>query len=648
MKKRFLIVCCIFNLLFISGIKASVGPIDTTIKHDVTLGYTLGMLSPFNIWEKESWKVDTSIDDLEYYTSHYSLGNPGLPLVPVIFNCTPSPLGFYYGPDYLSSYFKNDSTLRYYNTRAPYLNFFYVTDPTIHQFLDLTLTQNFGKKLNVAIGFKRVRSDGIYLNQSSNLNQLNVTLNYRSKRYMLLFDAIYNASKFDQNGGIYNDSNFINPNYSSERLATPVNLASARSTERQTSFRLQQFYFYGYNSPDSGKEDPLMYVSHTARISGNSRIYNDYTIADDSSGFYPRFYNNVDTTYDSLRYDQFINDFSIGSAKGWNKILKWDAGIEDQWVHFTEYGGISGRTKNETDTLLYKLLHDSVFSNVIVHARAYNTFANGHILFDAEGSDIFAGTQHGDIQGSAHLGWKPDSLRLIKLSEQYSYQTPGLIYELYSGNNFEWQNNFNKITTITSSLVYEDAQWHVNLGGEVSQVQNMVYFAPATLNSIPLQTQDLINIYKAYITKNFTIGKWHLNTKEIFQYVKDASTIAKDYEPIYLPKLVAENSVFYENYLFKHHMLLRVGVDVFYNSSYYVYAYQPVISQYYVQNNVKMGNYFYFDPFITFRIRTFRMFLKMENVTSPFLQTSSFYGYALHYPMPDQVLRFGINWDFWN
>jgi hypothetical protein len=30
------------------------------------------------------------------------------------------------------------------------------------------------------------------------------------------------------------------------------------------------------------------------------------------------------------------------------------------------------------------------------------------------------------------------------------------------------------------------------------------------------------------------------------------------------------------------------------------------------------------------------------------LQTNVFYGYALHYPMNDQVLRFGISWDFWN
>jgi len=622
MGKRIVSAYLFISFFFVSLVKAySIAPVDTTIRHDVTLGYTRAMLSPYNIWEKESWKVDTNLNNLEHYTTHYSLGNPGLPYVPVIFNTAPAPLGFYYGPDYLSGYFKNDESLMYYNTRAPYLNFFYVTDPQIHQFLDLILTQNFGKKLNVAIGFKRVRSEGIYL---------------------LLFDGIYNSSKIQQNGGLQNDSYFTNPNFTSQqRTSDPVNLFSARTTERQTSMRVQQFFFFGFGGSDTIKENPLMYVSHTMRLSGNSNIYSDYTIANDSSGFYPHFYHDVDSTYDSLRYNQFVNDFSIGSAKGWNTILKWDAGVQDQWVHFMDYSATKVHRSGIIDTNIRVMYRDSVFSNLMFHARVYNTYANGHILFDAEGSDIFQGMQHGDMQGSAHLGLKPDSLRLLKLSLDYSLQTPALIYDLYDGNNYQWLNHFSKITTTTASLVYEDAKWHLSIGGSVTQILNDVYFSPAALGTIPAQTQDPITVYKVFIAKDFRVGKWHLDTKEIMQSVTPN-------EPIHLPNLVAENSLYYQNYLFQHHLLLRVGVDVFYNTAYYVYGYQPVFSQYYVQNDVKMGNYFYFDPFVSFRIKTFRMFLKMENVTSSFLQTNKFYGYALHYPMPDQVLRFGISWDFWN
>src|SRR4029077_299653 len=121
-----------------------------------------------------------------------------------------------------------------------------------------------------------------------------------------------------------------------------------------------------------------------------------------------------------------------------------------------------------------------------------------------------------------------------------------------------------------------------------------------------------------------------------------------DNVPIHLPQFVADNSIFYQNFLFQGHLLLKAGIDVFYNTAYYAYAYMPVFNQFYVQNQTKLGGYVYLDPFVSFRIKTFRMFVKMENASSGLLQTTTYYGYALHYPMNDRVLRFGISWDFWN
>jgi len=642
MKRKLLIsfsFCCLF---FALQTKADEMPIDTTIKHNVTDIYTEGMLVPFNIWQQNSYSVDTTLDYLENYTTHYNLGNPGLPAVPVIFNSTPNPLGFYYGNDHISQYVRNDTSVRYFDTRAPYLNFYYVTDPQIHQFLDLTLTQNFGKKLNVAIEFHRLRSEGTYLNQGSNDNQLTLTTSYRTKRYMLLFDGIYNIFKVNQNGGVQNDTDFANSNFTSDRTTVPVYLATARTTTIKTSLRLQQYYFFGYKSGDTDKVNPLMYISHCGTISGNSNLFSDLTYYQDSALFYHNTYHNLSETYDSLHYNQFTNDFSIGSAKGWSTILRWDAGIKQQWVHFTDYI-LTQHGKDSAITYSTDMYRDSVFSNLTAHARIYNTYLNGHILFDVSGAEIFSGTQKGDEQGSINLGYRFDSLRMIKLSANYSLQTPALIYDLYDGNNFQWMNHFGKTTTNSYSIMYMDAKWHFSLGGEVTQVQNIVYFATDDIpnSAAPAQFPGAINIMQVCFQKNFTLGKWHLNTKEIYQNVPTNI-------PIHLPSWVTENSVFYENYLFHHHMLLKTGVDVFYNTSYYVDGYQPIFNQFYLQGNQKLGNYVYFDPFVSFRIKTFRMFIKMENVTSGLLQKQAFYGYALNYPMPDRVLRYGISWDFWN
>ncbi len=644
MKLRLALLFCLLSLLFGSVAHAnSPLPVDTTIKHTITEIYTEKDLVPYNIWQTKKYAdVDTTIDRLEFYTTHYTLGNPGLPYVPVIFNSTPQPLGFFYGYDHLTDYVRNDTSVRYYTTRAPYLNFFYITDPMIHQFLDLSLTQNFGKKLNIALEFHRLRSQGDYINQGSNDNQLALTVNYRTKRYMLLFNGIYNIYKIGQNGGVQADSAFFNPSYTSNRQDVPVYLSQARSMFIKTELRLQQFYFFGYKSGDTVKTNPLFYISHCSSLSGSSNVYVDHTLYNDSDNFYRHTYRYDSATYDSLRYNEFNNDFTIGSASGWHSFLKWDLGVKDQWVHFTDYV-LTKHPEGTAEDTTKDMYRDSIFSNLIAHARVYNTYDNGHILFDAAGSYIFSGTQKGDEQGSADLGIRFDSLRLLKFSGNYSLQTPALLYDMYDGNNYQWMNHFAKTTTSTASVMYTDAKWHLTLGGEVTEMQNMAYFTNTGLinDALPAQYNGVVNIMKANIEKDFRVGKWHFNTKEIYQYVPNGA-------PIHLPTWVAENSLFYENNLFHHHLLLKVGIDTYYNTAYYVYGYQPVYNQFYLQGQTKMGNYIYVDPFVAFRVKTFRMFLKLENAAEGLLQPNVFYGYAVNYPMPDRVLRFGISWDFWN
>jgi hypothetical protein len=146
-------------------------------------------------------------------------------------------------------------------------------------------------------------------------------------------------------------------------------------------------------------------------------------------------------------------------------------------------------------------------------------------------------------------------------------------------------------------------------------------------------------VYCAGITKDFKVYKFHWVTSEKVQYLADTV-------PLRLPRLVTENSIFLETYLFHHALFLRFGADFYYNTAYYGYAYMPVTDQYYLENSTKLGNYLYVDPFVSFRIKTFRMFVKFENVTEG-LAPENYY-YALRYPMPDRTIRFGIAWDFWN
>jgi hypothetical protein len=628
----------IFSLLLLLAANPALADKSDTVKgkkRPLTYSYTESMFAPNNIWAQNGWQTmhptDTTLNNFEIYTTHYNLGNTGLPYVPVLFNADLQPLGFYYGQDYVSNNFYSDSSLRYFDTRAPYVQFYYVSDPQIHQFFRFTYAQNIGKNFNISLGFKRIRSEGNYLNQSTNMNQLTLDATYHTKHYLAFADIIYTVHKFQQNGGI--DSALGNPNYT-DRQTMPVGLNYATSEIFEQSFHIQQYYFLGFRTIDSLKEKPLLYVSHSLRIAGHSNVFTDNNI--DDSNFY-QYKIHAPLSYDSLRYNEFSNDLSIGSGAGWTNFLRWDAGVKDQWIHFRDFVGTNPQeTEFGTIELTNKLLTDTVMYNLIAHGRIYSSLDSGKILFDASGQYIFQGMQQGDEQGLVQLGIKLDSSRFLKLSGSYSYQAPPFLYQLYQGNNFDWRHQLPNTTNSNIALNYFDRKWKLGITLQATQITNMVYLDST---AVPRQYHPKFNVYTAGITKDFKIYKFHWVTSEKLQYVADSI-------PLKLPRLVTENSVFFETYLFHHALFMRLGADFYYNTAYLGYAYMPITDQYYLENSTKFGNYLYIDPFVSFRLKTFRIFVKLENATAGL--TPENYFYALRYPMPDRTLRFGIVWDFWN
>jgi len=633
----------IFSVLLLFTVKPALADKSDTVKskykRPLTYSFTESMVAPGNIWAQNGWQnmhtTDTTLNNFEIYTCQYTLGNTGLPYVPVLFNPSLQPIGFYYGQDYVSNNFYADSSVRYFDSRAPYTQFYYVSDPQIHQFFQFTHAQNFGKKLNISIGFKRIRSEGNYLNQSTNLNQFTITANYHTKHYLVFADLLYDVYKFQQNGGIKADTDLGSALYS-DRQTVPINLNYATTEMFEQSVHLQQYYFLGFKKADTGKENPLFYISHSFKMAGHSNVFSDNSTSD-SAFFQPQLHMyKSPITYDSLRYIEIDNDISIGSGKGWTNFLNWEVGVKDQWIYFRDFIGTFNNTYGTEIPAYTYDISDTVFNSLIAHARIYHSFDSGKFLFDAAGQYIFAGSQQGNEQSTVQIGYKIDSTRFFKLSGSFSYQAVPFIYELYQGNNINWMNQFNNTTTSTLTFSYYDKKWKLGITLQATRMSNMVYF---DTNAVPNQYNPSFMVYCGGITKDFKFHKFHWTTSEKFQSVANSV-------PLRLPWLVTENSVYFESYLFRHALLLRVGVDLYYNPSYYGYAYMPVTDQYYLENSTKLGNYLYVDPFVSFRIRTFRMFVKYENSTEG-LEPYNYY-YALNYPMPDRTLRFGIAWDFWN
>ena len=86
-------VYLIFSVLLLLAARPALADKGDTArgkKRPLTYSYTESMFAPANIWAQNGWQnmhpTDTTLNNFEIYTTHYQLGNTGLPYVPVVFN----------------------------------------------------------------------------------------------------------------------------------------------------------------------------------------------------------------------------------------------------------------------------------------------------------------------------------------------------------------------------------------------------------------------------------------------------------------------------------------------------------------------------------------------------------------------------------
>ena len=72
----------------------------------------------------------------------------------------------------------------------------------------------------------------------------------------------------------------------------------------------------------------------------------------------------------------------------------------------------------------------------------------------------------------------------------------------------------------------------------------------------------------------------------------------------------------------------------------------PATTIMYLQDDISIGNFPYFNFFVDLKIDDFVFFVRLENITQ------GMFGYNYYaaplYPLPDFAFRFGATWRFFN
>ena len=219
--------------------------------------------------------------------------------------------------------------------------------------------------------------------------------------------------------------------------------------------------------------------------------------------------------------------------------------------------------------------------------------------------------------------------------------------------NYNWYNpnlKDEEISKASLGISYKD---FVNLTGEYYLINNYTFFRETANElsgeydflriAIPNQSINEIKYYKVKLYSNIPIGKFSIiNTA---QYQKKEQLLEfGELAAVNIPEWITRNTIMYSSKLFNNSLYIQTGVTFNYFTKFWANYYNPLISEFVVQNYKEIGEFPRFDFFFNAKIQQTRVFIKVEHLNS------SFSGYDYYSdpftPYRDLSVRFGLVWNF--
>ena len=519
--------------------------------------------------------------------------------------------------------------INYYSVATPITELYFKTVMQQGQSIDALITVNTSERFNFSVAFKGLRSLGRYINQLTSTGNFRFTSSYNTlnKRYFLQVHFTGQDLLNGENGGLTNVADFTseNPDFDN-RERIEVYLRDAES------FLKGKRYFFDHsfriNANDVANN---LYITHQFNYETKFFEYNQKTIESTigTTKFkrfgdayvlanlkdqtrYNRMYNKVGVIYENKtlgKFQFFAEDFRYNYY--YNRVLILNSGVVPSKIsqEINTIGGQYEYRKNKWNGIF-------TASNSISKQPMSNLDAKLHYKLNDENEFIF-------------------QYQLIS-------KIPDVSYNLYQSDfiDYNWSNDFRN-EKINNFEATAKTQW-LTASVQVSSLNDHLYFSNDGIGNqqliSPKQYAETINYLSVKASREFKWWKLALDNTILYQKVDQQDAILN------VPQIVTRNSLYFTNYFFKKALYLQTGFTVNYFTKYYINDYNPVITEDFVQNEVKVGDFPLIDFFINARIRQTRIFLKAEHFNSK--MTGNNFLTAPNYPYRDFTIRFGLVWTF--
>ncbi len=527
---------------------------------------------------------------------YQDLGNLGTARRNLYFQL-PTQTGVQLGLKAFTSYGFAPERIKYFDTQSPYSALYYVQGSKGQQIFDATFNRNINSRCGIGFDFNRVVSNqqGGASFEENHTNGFNFEVHghFTSKedKYNLLANYIHFKHSITELGGAVIDSG-------------------------ETKASLFDFTNVDYQLTDVETQD----ARHTVHI------YQDYK-------FSPKI--KVFNTLESNRvHFGYLDESPASNLAYYTNYYGTDTSTIDQTVAYKSYTGQLG--VGFTDSL----------QTILVYSRA-NTFLFDHINSTTSNweNQFFLGGRYVNRFVSSKVEFSSDAnvdaaikVRLgeLKLEGRYLIYSPNLIQRHFSGELFQWTNNFGnqKALQVTGSYKLEKGSFTLEPAIAYKQLQNYIYFDQ---NGAP----DQLSTTEVVINPECYIG-WSPGRFKMFNRTTGFSS---SNDVLRAPALFNHTRIYFESILYSSPF--QIGVDTYFRSSWSPYGYVPVTQQFALQEEFVANSYLLGDIFFNIKLKYARVFVKFNHFNQGMMSQDGYF-MAPNYAGLQRLFVFGVKWEFFD
>jgi len=585
----------------------------------------------------------------KYSPVNATLGNYGLPFYQLdFFDRITNP------DEYLYRYFYplmhlTDNTV-FMNTQAPYTELdwsFAGPRQTAEQTFRVMHSQNINRFFNVGLIYDIVFSLGQYNYQRSEDKAFTLFSSYTGNRYKIYFSTGINNFTSYFNGGIIDKSELTQ----SDTRDMQVNLGGLNAAEgilKNKNVLIVQRYTLGATTEsevkdkEEGKKAGFLGLSgtfsHVFLFENNKRTYSDNY---PEGGFYDTTYISTEETFDSLYSRKLSNtirfDFTTDETRKFR--LGGGVGIKNELYRYSQIIPTHD-TLITADTAVWNKTNNSLVG------KLFNNIGN-KFGWEATGELYLTGYRAGDfnLNGriSKYFDWKKGKAAWLITGSIINRQ-PSFWFQQWGGNNFEWNNNLNKVFRLDVGTEFSYPGRKMDLKFNYAIINNYTDFDTAAM---PSQYSGALSVAAVKISKDLRAWKFHLSTDLIIQKSSNP-------EILDLPLVTVRSAGYFEHLLrfpkTGGKLNTQIGAEIIYNTAYHAYAFMPATGIFYRQDKVTEGDYPFINAFVNIKLKRTRIFVMLDHLNYHLMNSKLNDNYFMvpTYPMNIRMLRYGIAWTFYN